>query len=63
MHVSNIFHLWLNQLMMAWMIRKLQDIERNSKNRWFRQGVEAGNVRATVVNLKQMVKHYLDLVE
>ena len=41
--------------MVAWMIRKLQDIERNSKNRWFRQGVEAGNVRATVVNLKQMV--------
>ena len=52
-HVGDVLHLRLHQLVVAGLVGELQDIEGNTLDRWFRKGVEPGNIWTLVVNLRE----------
>ena len=52
-HVGDIFHLRLRHLVVAGLVGELQDIEGNTLDRGFRQGVEPRHVGTLVVDLRE----------
>ena len=51
-HVGDVLHLRLHHLVVAGLVGELQDIERNPLDRWFREGVEPGDIWTLVVDLR-----------
>ena len=54
MHVGDILHLRLGELMVAGLVRELEHVERHAPHTGLRQRVEPGDVRALVVDLRQV---------
>ena len=53
MHVGDILHLRLGELMVAGLVRELEHVERHAPHTGLRQRVQPGDVRALVVDLRQ----------
>ena len=53
MHVGDILHLRLGELMVAGLVRELEHVERHAPHTGLRQRVQPGDVRALVVDLLQ----------
>ena len=58
MHVGDVFHLRLHQLVVSGLVGELQDVQRDAHHRRLRQGVEPGDIRTLVVNLQTLDSCY-----
>ena len=59
MHVGDVFHLRLHQLVVSGLVGELEHVERDSLHGWLRQGVEARDVRTFVVNLNIIIRTFV----
>ena len=55
-HVGDVLHLWLHELVTARHVGELKHVERHPAHARLRQRVEAGHVRAAVVDLSSKNK-------
>ena len=52
MHVGDVLHLRLHQLVVSGLVGELQDVERHPLDRWLGEGVEPGDIWTLVVDLR-----------